>query len=422
MRFIDIVRRSGRNLKSAKIRTLLTAMALAVGGFTLSLTLAAANGARAYTQKVVAANFDPKSIIVANDEAIFGNQDSSQPREYSDDIGTAFGGTFKLLGKQDVEKIRNLPHVQSVASQYNLMAQYITREGGKRLTGAIRVYDPSQKPELKTGQIGSKLAAGTTILPDVYLADLGLASPTAAMNQSVTIAVSQLNGTLKTYNFKVVGVSSKSKLDVGFEAVGPYISEADAAAINAFVNAGTTSADKVTTVVARGDGIDADQLKKEAQDAGYVARSSKDLQSFLDQVINILQIIILVFGAITLVASFFGVINTQYISVLERTREIGLMKALGMRARAVSLLFVIEAAWIGFIGALLGSAVAVAVGTALNPWISEQINFGDERLLVFKPLQIVAMIVFLMIVTAIAGVLPARKAAKLDPIEALRTE
>jgi putative ABC transport system permease protein len=131
---------------------------------------------------------------------------------------------------------------------------------------------------------------------------------------------------------------------------------------------------------------------------------------------------VLGFGVITLIASFFGVVNTQYISVLERTREIGLMKALGMSRRSVSLLFIIEATWIGFLGALLGSVLAVVAGSLLNPWISRKLSFGGEHLLIFKPSQIILLIAFLMLITTVAGLLPARKASRLDPIEALRTD
>ncbi len=422
MRAIDVIRRSGRNLRQSKIRTLLTASALAVGGFTLTLTLAAANGAQSYSQKIIAANFDQQSLVVAKDASLFGAQTSSEPREYSQDIGTAFGTTVKLLDDQDVATISRQPNVESVVRQYNLTAQYITREGAKKVVGAINVYDSGQKPELVAGQAEGRLRAGTVVLPDSYLKPLQFASANAALNQRISIQVAQLSGQSRAYNFTVVAVSTKSKLDIGFSAVGPYVAESDAASINTYINAGSTAANRVPTVIVRSDGADTTALKARLQGLGYEARTAQDLQSFLDQIIKVLQIIILVFGFITLVASFFGVVNTQYISVLERTREIGLMKALGMRRGTVSWLFIIEATWIGLLGALIGSIAAITAGTLLNPWISEQINFGDEQLLIFDPIQILALIAFLMLVTTVAGLLPARKASKLDPIEALRTE
>jgi putative ABC transport system permease protein len=99
------------------------------------------------------------------------------------------------------------------------------------------------------------------------------------------------------------------------------------------------------------------------------------------------------------------------------------MKALGMRRRDISRLFRVEAAWIGLLGGALGSGLAFALGTLLNPWITKTVDLGaGNRLLVFQLLPIIALVVGLMLVAIFAGILPARKAGKLDPVEALRTE
>ncbi len=147
-----------------------------------------------------------------------------------------------------------------------------------------------------------------------------------------------------------------------------------------------------------------------------------DTQKTLTQIITVLQGIVLVFGLIAVVASVFGVVNTMYISVLQRTREIGLMKALGMHKNDISSLFRYEAALLGFLGGILGSGVAVALGILLNPVLSKQLGLGNESLLDFRFPQIAMLVLALVIVAILAGLLPARKAAGLDPIAALRTE
>lgn len=431
MKIADLIRRSGRNLMHAKARTLLTAVALAVGGFTLALTMAAANGARQYTERLIKTNFDPASLIVVKDESLFnGGTAANLPQEYDPSQGALGSSSIvvKQLTDKDIEKIAAIDGVKSVYPSYDINAQYITSDAkaAKKMTGALADYETSAKPETAAGKVPQVLPAGHVLLPEEYVQPLGFASAQDALGKTITVQVQKNSGKTQTEQFIVEAVTKKPATSIDFSGSKLLIPIDDAKELNTFLKGNTIAANRhlmVTVKVENGQNkAQLVKVQNEIKKAGYGAESVEDTQQFLNQVITILQTIIFVFGAITLVASFFGVVNTQYISVLERTREIGLMKALGMSRRSVSRLFIIEATWIGFIGALIGSLLALAAGAALNPWISDKLEFGKERLLVFDPLQIAILILFLMAVTTLAGLLPARKAAKLDPIEALRTE
>lgn len=199
MKLADILGRSGRSLRTAKTRTILTSLAIAVGAFTLTLTLAAGNGIRAYTDRLVATNFDPAESIVGRDKEIENNGPySATPKEYDEsvaNIAVGAGGSIQIeqVTDKDVEELRKLPFVEQVRPNYQLNARYLTREGQKRYTVSVQAYNPGQKPELVAGNLprAGDLNGGEVILPDAYLGLLGFATPAAALNQQVILNVAR---------------------------------------------------------------------------------------------------------------------------------------------------------------------------------------------------------------------------------------
>ncbi|MEP6710629.1 MAG: ABC transporter permease [Candidatus Saccharibacteria bacterium] len=461
MKTIDLLQRAARSLKSAKARTILTSLAIAVGAFTLTVTLSAGNGIRAYTDRLIANNFDPAESIVGRDKEIEDRAASTAPKEYSESIGNLTVGAqagslqIKQITDKDIAQLKTFPFVEQVRPNYQLSVRYITREGQKKYTLSAQAYNPGQKPEVEAGSLPTAdITKGEVLLPSDYISLLGFKDANDAIGKNIELNIQQpfsessaadyvakLQAGLvtasadsaastqqtETVPLKVKAVTKPGAAALSISGQPVVVGDADAKELYDYTTKGTSQYGKYIYAYVRvKDGANvnsANTAKATLKAQGFTVQTSQDVQQTITQFINILQILVGVFGVITVIASVFGIINTMYISVLERTREIGLMKALGMRGRDVSWLFRLEAAWIGFLGGAIGAGTAFVLGISLNPWLTKTLNLGEgNSILIFNGLQIAALIVILIFVAIIAGWLPARKAAKLDPIEALRTE
>lgn len=451
MKTTDIIRRAGRNLRRAKMRTLLTSIAIAVGGFAIMASLMAGEGARQYIDRLISSNIDAKAVFVVKDKQLIGVQSGQQAdlREYNPDSINRYGNDYKALTQKDIDKLTARTDLEKVRPVYQLQPKYVSfaAKKDKKYSSDVSVFDGALAAEVVAGKQlgkGTELAAGEAVIPESYAETLGQ-SPAQMVGKQLTVTVVQMpqkideatlgqvfaekgqagvneliSGKELHKTFTIAAVTRKSA-DQTQAMRGIGINAKVARELSDYSTKGTSQYQKYmsATAVAKQD---AEAAKKSLEQDGYAAATAKDLQQTLFRFVDILQGVVLGFGALALIVSIFGIVNTQYISVLERTQQIGLMKALGASRRDIGRLFRYEAAWVGLLGGALGVLGAWGAGVALNPVISEKLSFGDHKLLVFVPEHAAAVVVGLMLVAIIAGWLPSRKAAKLDPIEALRTE
>jgi len=164
------------------------------------------------------------------------------------------------------------------------------------------------------------------------------------------------------------------------------------------------------------------QLEKQDVVRDFAVVTPEKAGRLAGDILSIIELILMVIAGISLVVGAVGITNTMYTSVMERTRQIGIMKAIGASDDAILSLFLIESGMIGLVGGILGIVFGIIASYAIGVVVA---SFGISDLFSFASLDYFGLFIILIItfITGIiSGVLPARQASKMEPAEALRYE
>ena len=155
-------------------------------------------------------------------------------------------------------------------------------------------------------------------------------------------------------------------------------------------------------------------------DEDFSTLTPDDILDALQNILGVVQGIVIGIASIALFVGGIGIMNTTYMSITERTQEIGVMKAIGAKKRHISALFLFEAGIIGAIGSLIGLILGLGISNISIYFIDQYTDFAAAQ--VFSPELATGAVLFGFILGVVSGILPARNAANMDPAESLRYE
>ena len=434
MRLTDIIKRANHNLWRNRSRTILTTLAITVGSLTIMLTVGINAGVNGYIDKQVEST-GGNDIIEVMPKGIADRMSSmmtlgaTEVQEYRSNQGQS---QQVSLTDRDLAGIKRLKGIKLAKLSDLLYPSYITRD-----------RDEAKKYKLTVGPLAASsikldLAAGRSvridgseaeaILPDRYLEPLGFSSAKQAIGQMVRVGVPhRLGGQIDEVKIRIVGVQNQSI--VGFGRV--FLNDAAGRLIRSTYLTGMPEAlqsQHGLIIIQVKPGYESKeklaQIKQELTNMGYSSISEDDYISSIKLFFNAITVILTIFGVIALITASIGIVNTLLMSVQERTREIGLMKAMGLSSGRIFALFSLEAVSLGFWGGMLAAGLAVVIKQTVNPWAGRNFLSGlpGFNLIELNPLYVGAIVVIVMVVAFLAGTLPAKRATKQDPIQALRYE
>ena len=425
MRFSDLIGIAFSNLWRRKLRTSLTILAVVIGATLVALMVSLGVG----LQKFIVDQFGlmmPQDIVIVS--TISGSPFTSQGGPPHEVVSTEVEIPRPFTG-EDMAKIRAIEGVERVDFAITAPTLYVSPQDSDKLYTVFANAAPDYEARMRQLVSGTYFAEDATaecLIAYDYLDTFGWPDAEAALGEEVTITVGKFNPfdrDTKEYTFTVVGVVQKT-----MNAAEILIPMGDAKQMARYYQ----DNDRLYTEEQPGfvlqiramDESLVGQVAEAIEGLGFNTVTPGEILDEINNVFGIIRIGLSTFGIIALVVAAIGIINTLIMAIYERTREIGVMKAVGATRGTIRLLFTIEGGALGFLGGVIGVGLGFVLGQLLNIVGSQTFlsDFPVAKISVFPLWLVFGVIGLTTAVSLLAGLYPANRAARLDPVEALRYE
>ncbi len=418
MIIFDILRTAVQELTTNKLRTGLTMLGIVIGVGAVIALMAAGQGAQqGITQEV---------------RGLGSNLIFITPGETEGGGGFRFGAT--TLTTDDTDALRNtlnLPYVESALSLFQLDLDTQVVGNGRNTSAGITATEPAftdvRSYEVEAGRFlnaeDERRRASSVVLGAVVAEEL-FDSPEQAFGQSVRVSFGPLS-----FNLTVVGVmEERGASGTGTDDTQLYLPLSTFQANIPFGRnpTGETNIGEIIVKVTEGNRLNETKaaiqgllLERHDFEEDFVVETQDDLLSTARQVSRTLTILLGAIAGISLVVGGIGIMNILLVSVTERTREIGIRKAVGASQMDILMQFMIEAVMVTAIGGIIGIIVGIAAARAAS---GQDFGTGTEVTAVVTAWSVFVAFGVSALIGLFFGIYPAVQASRLDPIEALRSE
>jgi putative ABC transport system permease protein len=335
-------------------------------------------------------------------------------------LGPGTGGlTTAKLTTKDIDAIKNVPGVEHAMGLLNSRV----RMQFKDQTAFVSLYGvPTDKATMDIAStiLFFEIEEGRYLKDtDKFKTTLGYSLSKEAFNKPIN-----LNDkiTLEGQTFSVVGIHKKSGspmwdtvVRIPIDVARSMLNEPDKVSVIYIQLKSSALPNAVKDDVEKALRKERD-VKEGKEDFSVIL--SKDLINTVNSVLGVLQIALVGVAGISLVVGALGIMNTMYTAVAERTKEIGIMKAIGATNHDITMIFLIESGMLGLFGGIIGDILGFSLSKIVEIFAA---NTGFAILKAYMSVElVVASLVFSFLIGALSGVLPARHAASLKPAEAIR--
>lgn len=409
MKTIDSFKLSVNNILHRKLRAWLTLLGIIIGVAAVVSIVSIGEGASASVSASLS-DFGADIITITPGFSRAGSFGHSRPGGFGRDVDTTSTESPEL-GKYDVMIIRGNPNVQFVneivSSRGDLM--FLSESVSISIEGVNpNTWQEMNELELESGRFlgisdSTSIVIGNRLAHEIF-------------EQEITIG---RRVTIEGSSFSVVGLLKEtggqedSKVYINYPEVWDLDEDIET---NVFTSIQARIFD-VELVEETTEQLTQSLMisrKVTERDRDFTIFSAQAMQEQINEMIGTLTLFLGAIALVSLIVGAVGVANSMFTSVLEKTKEIGILKALGATEKEIMILFMIESALFGLVGGVIGILLGMLVSFLIN-------LTGVTNTLVTPQLMVITLVLS-VIIGVVSGLIPARAASKLRPIEALRYE